>query len=393
VNPNLGPATPFARAGTYYARAWRRYVLRRPTTDIPVARPTVALASQALVDELLLSGFRATRVLRKPADLARLEREAGAAAALYEQRGWLARPEGFFVAPPPLPEPAIRMVTGPRRTYERVSFDSEYAPHPGEPGRDRWFGYAANRRARAWMLRHDDSAGPRPWIIVVHGALMGRPMYDIGLLRARWLHHDLGLNVILPVLPLHGPRRRGSLPIDSEFPSDDVLDNVHATSQAVWDIRRLVSWIRSQDPDARIGITGVSLGGYVTSLVASVEDGLECAIVGVPAVDLIDLVEYHGRFTPSDERRRVVAMAKHVARVVSPLALTPRVPANRRFVYAGVADRLVHPRRQVVRLWEHWGRPEIIWFEGSHIGFMYSKPVGRFVRQALTQSGLVGATA
>jgi hypothetical protein len=30
-----------------------------------------------------------------------------------------------------------------------------------------------------------------------------------------------------------------------------------------------------------------------TSMIASIEDGLACAIVGVPAVDLIDLVERH----------------------------------------------------------------------------------------------------
>jgi len=33
-----------------------------------------------------------------------------------------------------------------------------------------------------------------------------------------------------------------------------------------------VSWIGAQDADAPIGITGISLGGYVTSLVAGVED-------------------------------------------------------------------------------------------------------------------------
>jgi dienelactone hydrolase len=170
-----------------------------------------------------------------------------------------------------------------------------------------------------------------------------------------------------------------------------VLDNVHGAAQSVWDVRRLVSWIRTQDDAARIGITGVSLGGYVTALVAGVEDGLACAIAGIPAVDLIDLIEHHARLESNSERARVIAVAKRVARVVSPLALTPRVPADRRFVYAGLADRLVHPRHQVVRLWEHWGRPEILWFAGGHLGFMNSKPVGRFVRDALTSSGLVEA--
>jgi len=28
-----------------------------------------------------------------------------------------------------------------------------------------------------------------------------------------------------------------------------------------------------------------------------------------------------------------------------------------RFIYAGIADRVVHPRQQAIRLWEHWGKP------------------------------------
>ncbi len=58
-------------------------------------------------------------------------------------------------------------------------------------------------------------------------------------------------------------------------------------------------------------------------------------------------------------------------------------------IYAGVADRLVHPREQVDRIWEHWGRPEIVWHRGGHMGFFESQPVQRFTDAALVQSGLL----
>ena len=38
----------------------------------------------------------------------------------------------------------------------------------------------------------------------------------------------------------------------------------------------------------------MSLGGYITSLVASVEDGLTCAVLGVPVADLIEVLGGHG---------------------------------------------------------------------------------------------------
>src|SRR6476660_7426382 len=100
-NPLATALTPFLRTGGYYARAWRRYLLQRSHGDLPILRPTVALAGQALVDEVLLAGFRAVRPGGGGADVAQLEAEASEAAALYEACGWCERPEGFFGTPPP----------------------------------------------------------------------------------------------------------------------------------------------------------------------------------------------------------------------------------------------------------------------------------------------------
>jgi hypothetical protein len=379
------PVTPFTRTGGYYARSWRRYFDREQHGQLPVARPTVALASQAFRDEVVLAAFRALRPVSEPRSFARIEHEVVEALELYEERGWLQHPEDFLATPPPLTDVTLRAATSGRLRYDRLSFDSGYAPYPGEPGRARWRSYAANSRARAWMLRHDE---PRPWLVCVHGAVMGRPALDLALFRARRLHEVLGLNVVLPVLPLHGPRGR-DLPKGVGFPGEDAMDNVHAAAQAVWDVRRLLSWVRTEEPDSQIGLNSISLGGYVTAMVAGLEDGLTCAILGVPVADLVDLVERHSGLAPQDERRRTVELARRLSRVVSPLALTPRVPPEGRFIYAGLADRLVHPREQVTRLWEHWGRPEITWYQGGHTGFFRSAPVQVFVEEALVASGLV----
>lgn len=381
--------TPFSRAGGFYAKAWRRYLLRS-RGDIPVARPTAALAGHALLDEVMLTAFRMLHS-EDPALVPRLEAETAEALQLYRERGWLDAPHSFHRTPPP-PSPSevtLRTVRGARFTFERLSFDSGYEPHPGEPGRDRWLGYTANRRARAWMLRHDE---PRPWLVCVHGARMGRPSIDLTLFRARWLHHELGLNVVFPVQPLHGPRKRG-LPSGAMYPGPDVMDNIHGATQAAWDVRRVLAWIRADDPAARVGITGVSLGGFASALVASLDDDLACAILGVPCVDLVELVEHHARVARNNPLREVMVRAHELGRVIAPLELEPAIPVERRFVYAGVADRLVHPRRQVIRLWEHWGRPDIHWYSGGHVLFSRSAPVGRFMRETLVRSGLVTADA
>ena len=375
---------PFRRTGRYYARTWRDYLGNQPD-ELPVALPTLALAAQAFRDEIVLTAFRVFRPVSDTPVFERINREVRAAIEFYGQQGYLDKPEEFFVAPPPLTDVTVRAVKTRGRAYQRMVFDSGYEPKAGDPGRERWMGYTANNREYALLLRHRE---PRPWLVCVHGAVMGRGLLDLTLFRAWHLHEDLGLNVVLPVLPLHGPRARG-LPEGAAFPGEDVLDNVHATAQAVWDVRRLLSWIRAEEPDSPIGLNSISLGGYITSLVASLEDGLTCAILGVPVADMTELLSRHAGMRRSDPRRETVALAEPLGRMVSPLSLTPRVPMAGRFIYAGIADQLVHPREQVVRLWKHWGRPEIVWYRGGHTGFFQSRPVQRFVNAALVQSGLV----
>lgn len=385
---SLGAALgPFTRTGSYFAQSWRDYVNGQPR-ELPIARPTIALAAHAFRDEMVLLGLRARRPVSNAHVFDRINREVVAALDFYGRRGWLDNTEGFFASPPPLTDVTVRRVNSRRRPYSRIVFDSGYKPLPGEPGGKRWLGYTANDHEYALMLRHKE---PRPWLVCIHGAEMGRAALDLTLFRAWHLHQDLGLNVVLPVLPMHGPRARG-LAKGTVFPGEDVMDNVHAAAQAVWDIRRMLSWIRSQEPESPIGLNSISLGGYVASLVASLEDDLTCAILGVPVADLIELLGRHAGLGHDDPRRHTVTLAEPIGRMVSPLSLNPRVPMSGRFIYAGIADRLVHPREQVVRLWEHWGRPEIVWYHGGHTGFFQSRPVQRFVDDALVQSGLVSGS-
>src|SRR5215217_41646 len=137
----LGQALrPFTRTGGFYARSWATYLDRQPD-ELPVARPTLALAAQAFSDEIVLLGFH---LLRSAPDATRVERihlEVIAALEFYGEKGWLAEPSTFFAAPPPLTELSFRDVSSRGRAYQRFFFDSQYQPSEGEPGRDRWLSY------------------------------------------------------------------------------------------------------------------------------------------------------------------------------------------------------------------------------------------------------------
>src|SRR3546814_4593895 len=63
----------------------------------------------------------------------------------------------------------------------------------------------------------------------------------------------------LPVLPLHGPRSTGWRSGD-HYLDGDMTDLVYAESQALWDLRRTLAWLRANESGARVGVYGISLG-------------------------------------------------------------------------------------------------------------------------------------
>ena len=359
--------------------------------EVPEPRTSLRTALEVAVDEAVLAQMALsapTRALR--GDGERVAAEVQEALTLFRERGWSQRPETYHRTPPPLEKSEIRRRRTPGTHFEHLSFESEYEPHEEEPGRERWLSYRPCHTAHAWVLRHPEPAGDSlPWLICIHGYQMGVPLVDFGAFRPDWLHHRLRLNLLLPVLPIHGPRRIRRISGDG-FLSGDLLDTVHALAQTAWDLRRLVSWIRAQG-GTQIGVYGLSLGGYSAALLASFDEGLRCAIAGIPATDFARLSWKHG---PADSLRRAEELGLglnetiDLKRVVSPLALAPRVPPAGRYLFGGTVDQLVPP--DLVRdLWRHWEHPRIEWYPGGHCTFGMHRPVRRFVEDALRESGLV----
>jgi hypothetical protein len=356
-------------------------------SSTPRLGPSLSSAAKAAVDEAFRSLMIAWSELPTVAQLHEVKGEVLEAGDLFGARGWLADPASYHRSPPELSSPRVTNASSWGTDYQHLQFVSGYEPNQGEPGRDRWLGYRPPRTAHAWMLRHRDQA--RPWLVCVHGYRMGFPLADFHAFAAQWLHRDLGLNVIFPVLPLHGQRKVGRRSGDGFF-SARFMDTVHAEAQAIWDLRRILSWIRGQGVDD-LGIYGVSLGGYTSALLSGLDGDLKCLLAGMPTVCFASLLQRHapGRLLRMADRIGLGwESVLKVLRVVSPLALASRVPHERRFLYAGASDRLV-PHQHVLDLWHHWERPSLRWFEGSHLSFAWERAINELVHRTLATSGLL----
>jgi pimeloyl-ACP methyl ester carboxylesterase len=364
------------------SEVWRS---RRGDADGPPFNLSPALVAQVAVDELIVALMSTPGRYPRRADYERAREEILAADDLFKRRGWVNRPRTHF-ADPGVPQSALVM----RERYmgagwEHLVFPSNYDPDPEHPGRERWLAYEPNRNVHASMLRVRGEP-QRPWIVCLHPFGTGYPQLDAFSFRAVPLRREAALNVVLPALPLHGPRRIGRMSGDG-FMTPNVVDIGHGLAQSVWVVRRLLAWIRSQG-GKQIALYGASLGAHVASLVASLEPDLSCVIAGVPTSDIAEIFIRH---TPRRLRERAAEYlmsgeeARRIHRVVSPLAHEPAVAHERRFIFAASGDRMAGAE-QAHDLWRHWGEPEIAWFDQNHIAFLFSGGVARFVRRALEKS-------
>jgi len=352
---------------------------------VPAAPPSAGLSLRTAIDEGFMAHLQFSLRTPDAAGAERIREELLEARELFTERGWLEKPESYHLPPPTLEDPCLRPARFLGQAYEHLSFESEYEPHPEEPGRERWLGYAPNRTGHAYVMRHREGR-PRPWIVCINGYRTGMPFTDIPAFGAGALHEKLGLNVLIPVLPLHGPRKIGRQSGDG-FMDGEALDMIHAEAQAIWDCRRLLSWARAQG-DAPVGLQGLSLGAYTASLLASVQEGLACVIAGIPVADFPRIIWQHGpasdllRFESAGLTRELVA---EVMRPIAPLEIAPKVPLEGRAIFAGCTDRIVPPDHQR-DLFEHWERPRMQWYAGGHLSFAFDRRVGQLVRDVLRET-------
>jgi len=275
-----------------------------------------------------------------------------------------------------------RLATG----FEHISCASRYQPPVEIPGQDRWFADGANAVAHAYVLRHDDA--PRPWLLALHPYGAGEPR-DMLMMGSLDLHRRLGVNVIHPVAPLHGPRARRKRTVHL-FGPDPVMTFL-GMSQTIWDLRRWVAWVRSQGATS-VSTYGISFGGYCAALLAGLETGLDCAVAAAPVVDIGGVIGSNiGRLLGPDAELSARLTEKApiaLNRVISPLSFRPKVPPSGRYIFAAVGDRFTPPD-QAVQLWHHWEEPEIRWHQGSHVSGLLAPGWRRLVAHALRRSGAV----
>lgn len=347
VTPTALAELPVLPREAWSARVWTQVgsVLDRAVLE----------AARRAVDALLMPG---------PSDLAGLR-----AAARPFVTGRLARdPRRYFAFVDQAPDGLVSETRYRRRLPGGAlvgrAFANRYRPF-GDTG--------GARGADVILVEHwmHERAAPRGTVLALHGFGMGQPRLDAWALFAdAWFRR--GLDVALLTLPFHGARSPAGARFSGQrFAQADPAQLNEAVRQAVYEIHAVRDWLRASSARP-VGLIGLSLGGYLAALYASLVADLDFVVPIVPPVCFGDL---GARFSAHREEDAGAPYApgelQAMFRVHSPLAHALRTPAARALIVAGRGDRIVPPEHPQA-LWQHWQQPAIHWFSGSHLA-----PFGR----------------
>lgn len=315
-----------------------------------------------LVDRAVVYGIQArgrselARVDAMPHDV-RLERFRAAHAA-YDRH--FDDTAAFFPAPPTI-EPSLQQV---RPGVWDASFPSPFQPFLPEVS-ERYLSRIENRtaRARLYLAGPATSASSRPAVIAVHGYMGGQWLVEENAWPIEWMLRR-GLDVVLPVLPLHAARA-GSRRGPPAFPSSDPRLTNEGFRQAVADIRTSIAWLRRRGAP-HVGVIGMSLGGYTTALLGTVTNQeIDFVMPMIPLASLADLAREGARLGLGPHADEQYDALDRAHRIVSPLARPLTIPKERALVVAAEYDRIT-PISHARRLAAHFDC-EMVSIGGGHL--------------------------
>lgn len=208
-----------------------------------------------------------------------------------------------------------------------------------------------------------EGEGHRPAVLVLH--ILGADFALSRYMAARLA--DRGVAAMFVKLPYYGERR----PPGKKFLSAELERTVSAMRQGVCDVRRAAAWLADRpevDPE-KLGVTGISLGGIVSSLAASVDPRIDRACLllaggGLAEVlwEMPEAATFRGLWVASG---RTKADLEALTAPFDPVTYAGGLRGKRVLMLNGNVDEVIPPRAALA-LWEAAGRPPIKWYDCGH---------------------------
>lgn len=273
--------------------------------------------------------------------------------------------------------------------YHKLSFHSPFRPANSNL-LDDYIQHQFNNKAHAQYWTH--RSGPRPTICVIHGFVashyqLNTIFFDIPKLFAQ------GYDILLYTMPFHGARKGPNAP----FSGFDIFAHgfsslCESVAHAVYDFRVFLDYLEERGVPS-FGVTGLSLGGYTSALLAGIEDRLSFSIPIVPVASIYDAMQ---QWFPVNKSVNLALMLagidkqdlRHQLASHSPLTYKPVIDRERLMVVAGAGDRTTPPQHAEA-IAKHWGGVPIEYFPGGHIVHLQKQKYQDKIQQHFERIGFL----
>jgi pimeloyl-ACP methyl ester carboxylesterase len=201
----------------------------------------------------------------------------------------------------------------------------------------------------------------KPMAILVNGFSSGHHLLEWVAWPMREFRR-LGIGLSLFALPFHGPRGHSFPP---EWPQQDTKLTIEGFRQAIWDLQTAIRVMREAGA-SHVGVVGMSLGGYITALLATATSDVDFVLSYIPIASLPEVMNELGLIPGSgDIQRELYEGYRDLLVPITPEGREPMVESERMAIISGEFDRLATVQHGA-RLAAHFGT-ELLTFPGAHM--------------------------
>lgn len=210
-----------------------------------------------------------------------------------------------------------------------------------------------------------------PNIIFIHGWRMNSHS------KLKSIYHDkmsnLGWNLYYFPLPYHMERTPQHSLYSGELMISANMDRtVHAAKQSIVDLRTLIHWIKETN-DGPVVLVGVSLGGWITNLAATLEAGIDAIISVFYANRLSESIwnTIPGKYIKADFLNSGIGYEELANRwkITDPSGGLPKIKQDNILLISGKNDQFIS-LEDADYLWQSWGKPARHVYNCGHSGIV-----------------------